>query len=160
MRPTTTSPTKQPSSQPSKAPSSQPPSSQPTQQPTQRPVTAQPSSSPTRSPSSFPTTFSGCGTDMIMISVNMTTDTYPEENSWILTNTCTGQVEMTLEQMRPIGYDKIKADFSDTFCVPLNMKYTFEMNDTYGDGMCYQETCGSYTVSVDGVTTVSVNGLR
>ena len=94
---------------------------------------------------------------MIMISVNMTTDTYPEENSWILTNNCTGQVEMTLEQMRPIGYDKIKAEFSDTFCVPKG-KYTFTMNDTYGDGMCYQETCGSYTVSVDGVTTVSVNG--
>ena len=152
MQPTTTSPTKQPSSQPSRAPSSQPSS-----QPTQQPIMAQPSPSPSHSPSSSPTTSSGCGTDMIMISVDVTTDTYPEENSWTLTNSCTGKVEMALEQMRPIGYDKIKADFSDTFCVPKG-KYTFEMNDTYGDGMCYQETCGNYTVSVDGITTVSVNG--
>jgi len=123
----------------------------------QQPITAQPSSSPSRSPSSYPSTSSGCGVDMIMISVNVTTDTYPEENSWILNNTCTGEVEMTLEQMRPIGYDKIKADFSDTFCIPKD-RYTFTMTDTYGDGMCYQETCGSHTVSVDGVTAVSVNG--
>ena len=43
------------------------------------------------------------------------------------------------------GYNKINADFSDTFCIPQG-KYLFTMIDTYGDGMCCSHGTGYFKV--------------
>jgi len=43
------------------------------------------------------------------------------------------------------GYNKINADFSDTFCIPPG-RYTFTMIDTYGDGMCCSHGNGYFKV--------------
>ena len=43
------------------------------------------------------------------------------------------------------GYNKINADFSDTFCIPQG-KYTFTMTDSYGDGMCCSHGNGYFKV--------------
>lgn len=43
------------------------------------------------------------------------------------------------------GYNKINADFSDTFCIPQG-RYGFTMTDTYGDGMCCSHGNGYFKV--------------
>ena len=62
------------------------------------------------------------------ITVTVMTDKYPEENSWTLTNTCTGQGWASPK------FDKIETKFETSLCAPASAKYTFEMRDNFGDG--------------------------
>jgi hypothetical protein len=37
-------------------------------------------------------------------------------------------------------------------------KYTFEMTDSFGDGICCENGSGSFTITVDGEAVISNNG--
>ena len=69
-----------------------------------------------------------------MIQVTVLTDNYPQETSWTLTDECS-----STELANGNGYDIRANSYSETFCV-LPSKYTFVINDSYGDGkfvLCY-----------------------
>ena len=52
------------------------------------------------------------------------------------------------------GYDS-DAEFSETVCVPENSDLSFNIYDSYGDGICCSYGNGSYTVSACGSTVAS-----
>ena len=56
------------------------------------------------------------------------TDKYPEENSWTLTNTCTGQ------GWASPNFDAVETKFETSICATALAKYTFAMSDSFGDG--------------------------
>mmetsp|Transcript_28492 Transcript_28492/g.61197 ORF Transcript_28492/g.61197 Transcript_28492/m.61197 type:complete len:682 (+) Transcript_28492:175-2220(+) len=94
---------------------------------------------PTPSPTPCP--------DMEIV-VNIVTDNYPEETSWILTNNCDGS-EITPDEF-------VEKEFSHVqpYCLPLG-EYTFVIEDTYGDGICCGYGRGSYEVTSNGVSVAS-----
>lgn len=142
MQPTKSS---SPSSQPTNAPSRQPtnaPSSQPTLLPT-----ANPTNNPSTSPSAPPSNASCSESGLVSLSVEVTTDLYPEETSWKLTNTCSEEVAASVEGQTK--YSSTNTQYSDEFCLPIAM-YRFEINDAYGDGMCCGYGNGSFKVMYDG----------
>jgi len=105
--------------------------------------------SPTPSPTPLPT----CNTAKD-IKVVVTTDNYPGETSWTLTNNCSGQVV----GFKAIGdYPQQNTAFSETFCVE-EAKFVFTINDTYGDGICCQYGTGSYDITYGGDSIDTGNG--
>ena len=80
------------------------------------------------------------------VEVKVTTDNYPGETSWTLTNQCNGQLAAT-------GGTYSQANTLHTFtkCLPTAM-YAYTINDAYGDGNCCGYGTGSYAVVVDGNT--------
>merc|ERR1712019_114013 len=76
-----------------------------------------------------------------------TTDSYPAETSWTLTNTCNNQEQAS----RAAGdYSAPGTSYNEEECVPT-ASYTFEISDTYGDGLCCSYGSGSYKVTYNGV---------
>jgi len=55
------------------------------------------------------------------------------------------------------GYNKINADFSDTFCIPQG-KYIFTMTDSYGDGMCCGHGNGYFKVFYSDIQILDSDG--
>ena len=77
------------------------------------------------------------------IDVDIQTDNYPQETSWTLTNACTSEVVAAVAQG---DYEGRKAQMvSASYCVPQG-RYTFIINDSYGDGICCGYGNGSYEV--------------
>jgi hypothetical protein len=84
-------------------------------------------------------------------SLSITTDKYPAETEWELTNvpetrTLTGG-----------SYDQANTDYTKNVCIPNDI-YVFMMKDKYGDGLCCENGQGSYSVSIDGVKVVASGG--
>jgi len=157
--PTTASPTR------SLAPeSTDPPTSKPTNLPTPEPTdlptdlpTSEPTNPPTNPPSNMPTNLSTnlptqfCS-DGKIVTVNVTTDNYPGETSWILTNTCTSAV---IQQVDKQALYKAKhTSYSNDYCV-TDAAYEFTITDVWGDGICCGEGSGSYSVQYDGAAVAS-----
>lgn len=63
--------------------------------------------------------------------VDLTTDDYAEETSWILTNTCTNVVEASIAEETTYNFNR--ARFITTHCVSV-ARYEFTLLDKYGDG--------------------------
>jgi len=81
------------------------------------------------------------------VNIDITTDNYPAETSWVLTNTCTNQEQAS----RAAGdYSTPGTSYNEEECVPT-ASYTFEISDTYGDGLCCSYGSGSYKVTYNGV---------
>jgi len=76
--------------------------------------------------------------------VKITTDNYPQETSWTLTNECTNE----LEASRPQGSYGSTGTFEQEECVPPG-EYTFVISDSFGDGLCCSFGIGSYEVLYD-----------
>ena len=91
-------------------------------------------------------------TNGVTLTVDVVTDSYPEESSWTLVNTCTGQIQEMVKLSTL--YDTAATSYSNEYCVPI-ASYNFTMNDSYGDGVCCQNGEGSYTVIYDGVQVAS-----
>ena len=75
--------------------------------------------------------------------VRVTTDRYPGETSWTLKNSSGATVAIGS------GYTTANSTYTETLCLD-NGCYTFEIKDSYGDGICCSYGNGSYSVTVNG----------
>ena len=75
--------------------------------------------------------------------VTVLTDDYPEETTWSLTDTCTSTIIWSNDNEGDLVRN---TSYSFEECVPQG-KYTFEINDEYGDGICCNYGIGKYTMS-------------
>jgi len=92
-----------------------------------------------------------CAPTEMRIAVDLTTDNYPRETSWTL-STC-GGVELSSG-----SYTDRRTEHTDSICVPDNVAYRFQINDSYGDGICCSYGLGNYQISIDGNEVVSAVG--
>ena len=87
------------------------------------------------------------------VEIDITTDNWPTETSWSLTNTCTQEV--VAERPEQFFKEKGTAYQTEALCVD-DGAYTFTIRDTpYSDGMCCNYGNGSYKVTLDGLTIAS-----
>jgi hypothetical protein len=101
-----------------------------------------------RPPTSAPTPCSN-GMD---VEIQIKTDYYPRETSWILTNTCTGTV------INSPKYTKyVTMHSTSMLCLPAG-QYEFTIKDI--DGLCCRYGDGSYAIVVDGITMRSGGAFR
>jgi len=87
------------------------------------------------------------------VTVDILTDAYPKETSWILLNTCSGDVVQE-SVAADTQYQAQNTQYSDRYCVPSAV-YRFSIFDAYGDGMCCGYGSGSYSVAYDGKVEAS-----
>jgi len=99
---------------------------------------------PTNSPTPAPPTPAPTPCISSTVVIEVTTDNYPAETGWTLTNECIGQ-----EQASRSSFASAGTTYSDEECVPAG-EYTFEITDSYGDGICCSYGSGSYKVTYDG----------
>ena len=134
-----------PTSKPTLFPTSKP-SSQQTSKPTQLPTINSLGLNPL--PISSPTTSCiGC-----LVETRLTTDEYPEETTWALKRNIDGSIEM-----KGGPYDSSNPDYpdyNDKKCLDIG-EYTFEILDSYDDGICCGVGNGRYEVFVDGILEAS-----
>jgi len=86
------------------------------------------------------------------IEIDITTDNYPEETSWELTNKCTGVVVKSTS-----GYTEANKSYSYSECMEP-AKYEFKINDSYGDGICCSYGNGNFAVRENGIPVVDGGG--
>ncbi|KAL7555314.1 hypothetical protein ACHAWF_018976 [Thalassiosira exigua] len=107
---------------------------------------------PTPAPTPAPPTPAPTPCTGLALTVNVLTDNYPSETTWTLKNTC-----MANEEVASGGpYSSPGTEYSEDFCVP-DGAYDFEINDSFGDGICCSYGTGSYQV-VSGSGTTLVEG--
>ncbi|GFH49990.1 hypothetical protein CTEN210_06468 [Chaetoceros tenuissimus] len=85
-----------------------------------------------------------CAPDEVRFSVNLVTDNYPQETKWTL-STCEG------DEILQSSYASRNTEHNDSYCIAGDQAYTFEIIDTYGDGICCGYGEGNYTLFVDGI---------
>jgi len=88
-----------------------------------------------------------CPTGQTTLDVAVLTDNYPGETTWNVKNECDGSVVASDGPYPSAAY----LYASGLVCVPENDKYTFTINDTYGDGICCSYGIGSFTIAFGGV---------
>tara|TARA_B100000674_G_scaffold145362_1_gene114842 strand:+ start:9271 stop:14052 length:4782 start_codon:yes stop_codon:yes gene_type:complete len=93
---------------------------------------------------------SQCASNEVEISVVITTDNYPSETSWSLTDQNGGGWFIN-----PGGLTQSNTTYTYTYCVPDTNCYVFTISDTWGDGICCGYGNGSYSVLVDGITVAT-----
>ncbi|MDA9864186.1 hypothetical protein N9C70_03870 [Flavobacteriales bacterium] len=97
---------------------------------------------------------SGANTEVF--TVDITFDAYATETSWSLVNG--SSEEVWSEGVFTASESNNSFSYSST-CLPTTGTYTFTMEDTFGDGMCYQGACGSYNLVVGDVSFVGVTAF-
>ena len=80
------------------------------------------------------------------LTINITTDNYPTETRWYITN----QNGVEIDGINSGDLTAPNANYSWDVCVDLNDCYTFWIEDSYGDGICCQYGNGSFSVSYNG----------
>uniref|UniRef100_A0A7S4SJ16 subtilisin n=1 Tax=Ditylum brightwellii TaxID=49249 RepID=A0A7S4SJ16_9STRA len=107
-----------------------------------------PSSAPTMSPTPL-----DCSEDVIEIRI--TTDLYPTETAWFLTDICsnTEVAEKLLGDYTLSNYEYITL-----ICVPPGREYSFKITDEFGDGICCNFGDGSYDILYNGEPVASGSG--
>jgi len=102
---------------------------------------------PTSAPTPGPPTTSPTECSGDFINIDILTDIYPEETSWILENKCD---DSTIFE-RPQGYYTSEDTlYEDAFCSAESAQYEFTIFDSFGDGFCCFYSAGEYTVSMNG----------
>ena len=79
------------------------------------------------------------------VEIELTTDNYPQETAWTLSNQC----DMGQTFSSPV-YSELSTMTSTPLCLP-NGEYNFVITDTYGDGICCGYGSGAYKITYDGV---------
>lgn len=79
--------------------------------------------------------------------INLTTDNYASETSWQLTDPNNGVVVSGSNLSN-------NTDYEENLCL-ADGDYTFQIDDTYGDGICCEYGTGSYSISVAGQVVAS-----
>lgn len=91
-----------------------------------------------------------CPCNGTFVNVSITLDNYPEETSWTITN-AGGSV---VASGGTYGSQPDGSTVSIDACLPDGC-YDFQINDTYGDGICCSYGNGSYSVTGGGNTLAS-----
>jgi len=102
---------------------------------------------PTIAPTMAPTPLD-CSEDIIEIII--TTDRYPSETAWVLTNNCSN-TEVASEDNYPFG----EYEYTTKICVPPGGEYFFRITDSFGDGICCSNGQGSYNILYNGESVAS-----
>ncbi|KAL7531124.1 hypothetical protein ACHAXR_005221, partial [Thalassiosira sp. AJA248-18] len=102
---------------------------------------------PTSSPSFAPTI--NCDGGGLILGVDVVTDDYPAETNWTLTNACTGDIAEASPTFSDPG-----RNYRNDYCIPEG-RYIFQINDSWGDGICCAYSQGSYSVKYDGNVVAS-----
>ena len=89
------------------------------------------------------------------IKLTLETDNWPAETSWIFTNLNTG-AEITSPEYTE-GTDD-SSIFTHTFNTESDGCYSFEIKDSYGDGICCSSGDGSYTLESQDGTIIASGG--
>jgi len=93
-----------------------------------------------------------CTDEQSTLVINVNTDFYPQENNWVLERySGFRQFEQIAENPLTVA----NLDYVDTVCVESGETYKWTLFDVFGDGLCYQGVCGSYSVSLDDVEVAS-----
>jgi len=90
-------------------------------------------------------------TDGNGLNINLVTDDYPEETSYIVTNQSTGDVVLAAGDFNLVGQL-----FVESLCLSDGC-YTFTIQDLYGDGICCGYGEGGYEI-IDNEGTVIAGG--
>ncbi|MBS1637583.1 MAG: T9SS type A sorting domain-containing protein [Bacteroidetes bacterium] len=93
-----------------------------------------------------------CPAGQIEVKVVLTTDNYPSETSWQLTDKL-GNVLMT-----DPGSMAQATTYTSTVCTPSTTCLKFTINDAYGDGICCGYGNGHFVIYVNGVVVINHNG--
>ncbi|MGB0930059.1 MAG: T9SS type A sorting domain-containing protein [Chitinophagales bacterium] len=93
-----------------------------------------------------------CPVNQTQVTLSITTDDYPEETTWELTNWITGAVYASGG-----SYTTANNTYTQNVCVPNNATIGFTIYDVYQDGICCSFGNGSYSVS-EGMTTYASGG--
>jgi len=79
----------------------------------------------------------------VTLTITLTTDQFGKETSWTLRDS---EYEEVMKKTYLVNdYENVQK-----MCVKSNECYEFTVWDSYGDGMCYEEECGSYSIDLDG----------
>lgn len=99
---------------------------------------------PTPFPTMFPTpeSSSPCDDDDLVVQLYLQTDNYPNETSWAIIDSDDNILESESE------YDAVGELYSYFFCLPDTDCYSFEIYDSYGDGI--DPYYGGYAFYVNG----------
>ena len=96
----------------------------------------------------FNLTSPSCSLENTAVQINLVTDYYAEETSWVLTNS----LGAIIDQVEPSDLESDETYF-DMYCLEPNTYYTFEINDSYGDGIPAE----GYSIVICGETIASGN---
>jgi hypothetical protein len=97
----------------------------------------------------------GCGGEDVTITV--VTDIYGSETSWELRDATSGTVYASGGPYTDITpYNQAAATYVTNVCVPTGTFVTFRINDSYGDGLFDGTNTGTFDVSIDCGTPVSL----
>jgi len=88
------------------------------------------------------------------LTVDLTTDNFGGETSWVLEDQTTGMVIDEVFQ----GSLASNTNFLTSYCVDPTHCYTFRITDSFGDGICCSFGTGTYKVNFDGTSTLSPTG--
>ena len=92
-----------------------------------------------------------CAPDEIRFSINLNTDNYPQETKWTI-STCDG------DAILQGSYASGNTEHNSSYCIAGDQSYTFEIIDTYGDGICCDFGEGNYALFVDGLEIFKSGG--
>ncbi len=92
----------------------------------------------------------GCNDTEVTLSITL--DNYPEETSWVITNSGGA----TVASGGTYGSSPDGSTITENICL-VDGCYTFTINDSYGDGICCSFGNGSYTLT-DGGTVLASGG--
>jgi hypothetical protein len=87
------------------------------------------------------------------VAIEVHHDLHPEETGWTLRDS-TGEL---IAGQSTGSFSTVSGTVVQTFDVSVG-KYTFEMTDTFGDGICCRDGSGSFKIIVNGETVVSNDG--
>jgi len=86
-----------------------------------------------------------CESDEKLFSIQLVTDNYPTETSWMLTKDISGEIIFQQND-----YVKPQTETKEQICLPFNSCTKFTIMDSGGDGLCCEEGFGNYIVTYDG----------
>jgi hypothetical protein len=87
------------------------------------------------------------------IAIKITLDNYGSESSWVLKNTAGSTIASS-----PVYTDNTAGAQADINLTLANDCYTFQMFDSFGDGLCCGFGSGSYQIWADGVLIPGMSG--
>ena len=92
------------------------------------------------------------------ITVNITTDRYASETSWVIKNSAGATVAQGGGNWTDLGANGITVQAPQLVTLNPSQCYTFEIADTYGDGICCAYGNGAYSLVDANGTTIASGG--
>lgn len=93
-----------------------------------------------------------CNDEQSTLVINVETDRFPSENNWILERYVDYRTYVQFEENPPYAAN---TEYVKTVCLEPGETVRWTIFDSFGDGLCYQGVCGSYSISLDGEEVAS-----